>query len=347
VKQLLENWRKFMSEDVGGFTAEYQLFIPKTCTDEKCEPAKLNSTPPVENRQHINKPYGGFWTSTAIKEWDRDDGTTVWTSEWNEWMKTDMPQWMHPQGILLKPKTNNVFHIENHEDVKLLHEEFPLETEYQDPAYSFFRGGTSDYNIDYEAALQKYDAIHWGMKGGGWSGAGDFGRSGMWDVESTVWRDASVLEVVGVIDSSQKEKEDGEDDWEDDEDMVAEKKTEDSDEVVKIILHKDGSFLGLENGFDTLDLPGGHVQEGEKKLEALEREVKEETGLTIDVSKVKKVGMLDATTFYVLELPQQEIKISDEHSGHKRVKFSEPKSYNLSDKYKKAVEKAKELINDK
>ena len=69
----------------------------------------------------------------------------------------------------------------------------------------FFTGGVSKYNIDFEAALQKYDAIHWGMKGGGYSGAGDFGRSGMWDVESTVWRDASVLEVVGVISVSQKE----------------------------------------------------------------------------------------------------------------------------------------------
>jgi len=44
------------------------------------------------------------------------------------------------------------------------------------------------------------------MKGGGYSGAGEFGRSGMWDVESTVWRDASVLEVVDVINVSQKEE---------------------------------------------------------------------------------------------------------------------------------------------
>jgi hypothetical protein len=195
MKLLLENWRQYLDEDVGGFTAEYQLFIPRACDDETCAPAKLASTPPVENRERVNKPYGGFWTSTAKKEQD-------WTSEWNEWMKYDMPHWMHPQGILLKPKTSNVFHIENDEDAKLLHEEFPLETEGSSVSFSAF-SGPSEYTIDFEAALQKYDGIHWGKKGGGDSESWDFGRSGMWDMESTVWRDASVLEVIEVVSVSQ------------------------------------------------------------------------------------------------------------------------------------------------
>ena len=186
MKLLLERWQEYLQEDVGGFTAEYQLFIPRACDDETCAPAKLGSTPPVENRERVNKPYGGFWTSTAKKEKE-------WTSEWNEWMKYDMPHWMHPQGILLKPKTSNVFHIENDDDAKLLHEEFPLE-------------GARSGHIDFEAALQKYDGIHWGMKGGGDSESWDFGRSGMWDMESTVWRDASVLEVVEVVSVSQVEE---------------------------------------------------------------------------------------------------------------------------------------------
>jgi len=186
MKLLLERWQEYLKEDVGGFTAEYQLFIPRACDDETCAPAKLGSTPPVKNRRGINKPFGGFWTSTAKKEQD-------WTSEWNDWMKYEMPHWMHPQGILLKPKTSNVFHIENDEDAKLLFEEFPLE------------GARSVY-IDFEAALQIYDGIHWGMKGGGDSESWDFGRSGMWDMESTAWRDASVLEVVEVVSVSQVEE---------------------------------------------------------------------------------------------------------------------------------------------
>jgi hypothetical protein len=198
MKLLLESWRQYLDEDVGGFTAEYQLFIPRACDDETCAPAKLSSTPPVENRERVNKPYGGFWTSTAKKEKE-------WTSEWNEWMKYDMPHWMHPQGILLKPKTSNVFHIENDDDAKLLHEEFPLKTTGASVSFSAF-SGPSEYTIDFEAALQKYDGIHWGMKSGADSDSWDFGRSGMWDMESTVWRDASVLEVVEVVSVSQVEE---------------------------------------------------------------------------------------------------------------------------------------------
>jgi hypothetical protein len=115
MKLLLEKWQQYLEEDVGGFTAEYQLFIPRACSGEKCEPAKL------------------------------------------------------------------------------LYEEFPLE-------------GDKTGHIDFEAALQKYDGIHWGKKGGGDSESWDFGSSGMWDMESTVWRDASVLEVIEVVSVSQAEE---------------------------------------------------------------------------------------------------------------------------------------------
>jgi len=202
MKLIMENWRQYLEEDVGGFTAEYQLFIPRKCPDLKCEPSKLSSAPPVENRSDLNKPIGGFWTSTANK-------SEIWTSDWNEWMKYNMPQWMHPKGILLRPKTDNVFHIENNHDAKLLHEEFPLE--FEGPSFSFSAfSGPSVHNIDFEAALKKhdgYDGIHWGMKDGGHSHS-SFGRSGMWDVESTVWRDASVLEVVEIVEVAQREASD-------------------------------------------------------------------------------------------------------------------------------------------
>jgi len=199
MKLLMENWRKYLEEGEGGFTVPYQLFIPRGCPDEKCDIAKLGNTPPVENRGVINKPNGGLWTSTAVNKGDK------WTSAWNDWMVHEMPEWMHPQGILLKSKTNNIFHIENDEDARILHEEFPLE--FSGPNLSLsFGGGSSDYNIDFESALQKYDAIHFGTTGGEDSDAYGFGRSGMWDMESTVFRDASVIDVIKVVPVTQKQR---------------------------------------------------------------------------------------------------------------------------------------------
>ena len=208
MKLLFENWREYLNEDVGGFTSEFQLFIPRKCAGQKCEPSKLSTTSPVQNVEGFNKPRGGLWTSTARMP---DPDPSLWTSEWNEWMKTDMPSWMHEQGILLKPNTTNVFHVENEEDAQQLAEEFPFKSEKSQhwQRAMAVASGLPDYGygvpafIDYEAALQKYDAIHWGTKDGGYSSAGAFGRSGGWDIESTVWRDPSVLDVIETVDVSQ------------------------------------------------------------------------------------------------------------------------------------------------
>ncbi len=269
MKVIFENFRKYLEEGVGGFTAPYQLFIPKGCPDKECDIAKLDSTPPVENRKGTNKPFGGLWTSTAIEEGNK------WTSEWNNWMVYEMPHWMHPQGILLAPKTDNIFHINNDKDAERLYEEFPLgggknildaescEAEeiarikaLPDSAFdiedqekhkigqdlhsqkwwnsmtpqqkvSKIRYGmilkaqlscvekTDDWSlggrretkfIDFEAALQEYDGIHFGDPSGGDSQAHVFGQDGMWDMESTVFRDISVVDVIKVVSTKQADE---------------------------------------------------------------------------------------------------------------------------------------------
>ena len=185
MKLLFESWQKYLQEGVGAFETEFQLFIPKACPDQKCDPAKLNSVSPVENIRYMNKPAGGVWTSTAFEK----DGK--WTSSWNDWMSYNMTTWMHPQGILLRPKTDNVFHVESDDDARQLYEMFPLESE------DDFMGTRL---VDYTKAIQEYDAIHWGKKTGKGSDAWEFGSKGAWDVESTVWRDMSVLEVIKTVD---------------------------------------------------------------------------------------------------------------------------------------------------
>jgi len=213
MKLILEQWRKYLAEERGPFEhGIYQLFIPRACPGEECRPQKLGTVPQITNGPpSLNKPKGGLWTSTANKA---ESG--AWTSDWNEWMKHDMPHWMNPKGVLLKVNTKNVYHIDTDEDVSNLAEQFP-----RGEGKEIGRGGFNlgaGPPIDFEAALKKYDGIHWGnYKGQG--AVTDFGMENMWDVESTVWRpDAfgNALTEEGVVDVDQRETK-GEDEtpWED------------------------------------------------------------------------------------------------------------------------------------
>jgi len=191
---LFERYRKFLKEVEGPFSTPNQLFIPQGCKDDACTMDKLKTTPTVENPNpdHMfNKPLGGFWTSTAWKL-PYPNPKKLWTSNWNLWLMTDMPKWMSTHGILFKPRTSKVFHIAGDEDLKFLYSQFP-------------RGR----GIDWVEAFKEYDGIHYGKPNGA-IGSRD---PGMWDVESTCWRDASALGTpVGMVPLEQLESDDDDDD---------------------------------------------------------------------------------------------------------------------------------------
>jgi len=70
---------------------------------------------------------------------------------------------------------------------------------------------------------------------------------------------------------------------------------EKKDSVKAIISDPDGKILILRrandpNGDGNWDIPGGHIEKGENQIDALKREVFEETGLKIDnIHKIKTV----------------------------------------------------------
>lgn len=81
-------------------------------------------------------------------------------------------------------------------------------------------------------------------------------------------------------------------------------------------------------GRDYWDLPKGHIEKGEKEIETVKREVKEETGLE-DIKiiegfkewikyffRFKSKTIFKIVTFYLAETKEKEIKISGEHIGY-------------------------------
>lgn len=123
------------------------------------------------------------------------------------------------------------------------------------------------------------------------------------------------------------------------------KENKDTDQVAKIVLFNDKDealFLKRTKYSKKFsgewDIPGGHVQENESIKEGLEREVFEETGLTL--KKYKKFKVTKNMHYFKGKLPKGEIKLSKEHS---EFKFRKVKSRKNPSKFEKI---AQEMLND-
>lgn len=123
--------------------------------------------------------------------------------------------------------------------------------------------------------------------------------------------------------------------------------------VVGAIISKGGAVLVLRRKHDDYlggmdELPSGHVEQGESVLDALRREVKEETGLT-----VTQVHRLDSQFDYltgsgkkarqlnfVVDVEDSRARIAlSEHSAYCWAGPEEVQALNLSEKTRNALER--------
>jgi len=111
---------------------------------------------------------------------------------------------------------------------------------------------------------------------------------------------------------------------------------EDMKKSVKAVIHRNGCVLLLRNerGWD---LPGGHMKEGEDVTQSLQREVYEETALTI--SQFDDLNMIHKNKhFFSGVLERDDVSLSDEHQCHEFFNIEEIYELeNLSPAYKKAI----------
>ena len=118
----------------------------------------------------------------------------------------------------------------------------------------------------------------------------------------------------------------------------------------KSIIRKQGKILLLQRALSSThdpglwELPGGKIEHGEVLTEALEREVTEETGLTIEVRK-------PITTWHFYKLPfwvtgvtflcdhvGGDVMLSSEHHTYAWIDPLEYRNYPLSTSMKEQIE---------
>ena len=126
------------------------------------------------------------------------------------------------------------------------------------------------------------------------------------------------------------------------------KKDIDSDQVAKaVMISKTGRFLIMrvsenQKYLGEWDLPGGHLIVGEDPIDGLIREVYEETGLILKNVTGRDLFMITDISYYKVDLPPGQIKLSSEHDKYRFIRLSEIDDYEISGKFKKAIRRAYE-----
>ena len=116
----------------------------------------------------------------------------------------------------------------------------------------------------------------------------------------------------------------------------------------KVLLLKQNDYNKFGNG--KWDIPGGRVKEGEDLVEAMKRELHEETGLIIDEAKLVTTFHFKTETnenwvvlVYGFKHNGQEIRLSDEHTEFKWIHVNDLEGIEF--KHKDTVNVIKRVMN--
>lgn len=173
--------KEFMESTGSDLMGSLQLFVPR--------PDQVNE---------VLKPTSGFmysvlWTSTARKE------RNGYTSDWVEWCRYEMPQWLSDKGILYKVKPSaRILTMNTDEDAFSIAEHYGLARPVNRIA-SF----TWAEKFPWDDIERDYDAIHHVPSGNRFANI----LMSSWDVESTAWFNAKHLEKLGEVKVSLDESE--------------------------------------------------------------------------------------------------------------------------------------------
>jgi len=128
-------------------------------------------------------------------------------------------------------------------------------------------------------------------------------------------------------------------------------------EIKYLLLHYPSITRGAEK--DYWDLPKGHIEKGEKEIDTVRREVKEETGLE-DIEfvegfkkSIKYFFQFEGKTifkiviFYLAETKTKEIKISLEHIGYTWLAYNQALSQLTFKNAKEILKKANDYLSKK
>ena len=117
-----------------------------------------------------------------------------------------------------------------------------------------------------------------------------------------------------------------------------------------VVFDPEGWVLVLRDAKEGVwEFPGGRIDRGERAIEALDRELREETGLFVSVerpvftaTKRRRERRSKFFVYYLCSVPEQTptVRISDEHSAHRWV--APAAAPGLNDRRRTALERALE-----